>query len=190
MEPIIETCNIDPLLIIKAINKKNKAIELTHLYGKMCDMPAISKIAKEYDLKVIENCAQSHGAIHSGIKAGNWSDAGAFSFYPTKNLGCVGDGGAITTNDDELAEKLYYFRNYGSKIKYRNKYIGFNSRLDELRAAFLRKKLQNLNDINKHKQELSKIYFEQLDAKFIKPILESNNTDVFYIFNIRHNKEI
>ena len=90
MEPIIETCNIDPLLIIKAINKKNKAIELTHLYGKMCDMPAISKIAKEYDFKVIEDCAQSHGAIHSGIKAGNWSDAGVFSFYPTENLGCIG----------------------------------------------------------------------------------------------------
>jgi dTDP-4-amino-4,6-dideoxygalactose transaminase len=185
VEPDINTYNIDPLKIENAITAKTKVILAVHLYGKMCDMSAIRAIVKKHDLKIIEDCAQAHGAKHLDKKAGNWSDAGAFSFYPTKNLGALGDGGAITTNDANLADKLIYLRNYGSKIKYQNKYIGYNSRLDELQAAFLRKKLVRLDDINAHKRVLAKIYFDKLDSRFIKPSLQPENHDVFHIFNIR-----
>jgi dTDP-4-amino-4,6-dideoxygalactose transaminase len=188
VEPDIDTYNIDPLKIERAITGKTKAILAVHLYGKMCDMTSINIIAKKYDLKVIEDCAQAHGAQHWDKKAGNWSDAGAFSFYPTKNLGALGDGGAITTNDADIADRLFYLRNYGSKIKYENKYIGYNSRLDELQAAFLRKKLLKLDDINTHKRKLAKIYFDKIENRFMKPSRQAENYDVFHIFNIRCNK--
>jgi dTDP-4-amino-4,6-dideoxygalactose transaminase len=188
VEPDINTYNINPLKIEKAITNNTKAILAVHLYGKMCDMASITSIAQKYGLKVVEDCAQAHGAKHKDKKAGNWSDAGAFSFYPTKNLGALGDGGAITTNDADLADKLIHLRNYGSKIKYQNKYIGYNSRLDELQAAFLRKKLVKLDDINTHKRKLAQIYFDKIDNRFIKPSLQPENYDVFHIFNIRCNK--
>lgn len=188
VEPDITTYNLDPGKIEEAINGKTKAILAVHLYGKMCDMTAIGSIAQKYGLKVVEDCAQAHGAMHRDKKAGNWSDAGAFSFYPTKNLGALGDAGAITTNDANLADKLVYLRNYGSQVKYQNQYIGFNSRLDEMQAAFLRKKLRRLDDINGHKRKLAQIYFDSIDARFVKPSIQPENYDVFHIFNIRSNK--
>jgi dTDP-4-amino-4,6-dideoxygalactose transaminase len=188
VEPDIATYNIDPKLIEAAITEKTVAILPVHLYGKMCDMTAINRIAQQYNLKVVEDCAQAHGAKHVGKKAGNWGDTGAFSFYPTKNLGALGDGGAITTNDDELAEKLRSLRNYGSKVKYHNELIGFNSRLDEMQAAFLRKKLLKLDDINAHKNELATIYFDKLTDNVTRPIIQPENYDVFHIYNIRHKK--
>jgi dTDP-4-amino-4,6-dideoxygalactose transaminase len=188
VEPDLATYNIDPTKIEAAITAKTKAILAVHLYGKMCNMSAINHIAQKYDLKVVEDCAQAHGAKHLDKKAGNWGDAGAFSFYPTKNLGALGDGGAIATNDAGLADKLYYLRNYGSKIKYHNEYIGYNSRLDELQAAFLRKKLPKLDAINDHKRKLAAIYSGKIENGFVKPVLEKDNEDVFHIYNIRCHK--
>jgi dTDP-4-amino-4,6-dideoxygalactose transaminase len=188
VEPDIATYNVDPEKIESAITTSTKAILPVHLYGKMCDMTAISHIAQKYELKIVEDCAQSHGAMHKGKKAGNYGDAGAFSFYPTKNLGALGDAGAITTNNADVADKLLYLRNYGSKKKYENKYTGYNSRLDELQAAFLRKKLARLDDINNHKRKLAQIYLDNIDKRFIVPSIQLENYDVFHIFNIRCNK--
>ncbi|MES2807878.1 MAG: DegT/DnrJ/EryC1/StrS family aminotransferase [Bacteroidota bacterium] len=188
VEPDLLTYNIDPNKIAAAITPKTKAILPVHLYGKMCDMTAINQIAQKHELKIVEDCAQAHGAMHKGQKAGSLSNAGAFSFYPTKNLGALGDAGAITTNDANLADRLLYLRNYGSKIKYQNKFTGFNSRLDEIQAAFLRKKLEKLDDINSHKRKLAQVYFDKLDDRFIKPSVQAENQDVFHIFNIRHPK--
>ncbi len=186
VEPSMQTYNIDPTKIEEKISFKTKAIVVVHLYGKNCEMKPINAIAEKYGLKVLEDCAQSHGAIYENKKSGNLGDAGAFSFYPTKNLGALGDAGAITTNDDTLAEKLIYLRNYGSKVKYYNKYIGFNSRLDEVQAAFLNVKLAHLNQINQHKKELANVYMNELTDKFIKPLRSAHQEDVYHIFAIRH----
>ncbi|MDP9077361.1 MAG: DegT/DnrJ/EryC1/StrS family aminotransferase [Bacteroidota bacterium] len=188
VEPDIATYNIDPFKIEDAVTGKTAAILVVHLYGKMCDMTNIQLAAQKYNLKIVEDCAQAHGAAHFGRKAGSWSDAAAFSFYPTKNLGALGDAGAITTNDAELADRLIYLRNYGSRVKYENKYMGFNSRLDELQAAFLRKKLIRLDEINNHKRMLARVYFDKIDDRFIKPSQQPENYDVFHIFNIRYSK--
>jgi dTDP-4-amino-4,6-dideoxygalactose transaminase len=188
VEPDIATYNIDPKKIESAITTKTKAILPVHLYGKMCDMTAINHIAQKYALKVVEDCAQSHGAAHNGKKAGSCGDAGAFSFYPTKNLGALGDAGAITTNNADVADKLLYLRNYGSKKKYENKYTGYNSRLDELQAAFLIKKLARLDDITNHKRKLAQIYLDNISKRFIVPSVQPENYDVFHIFNIRCDK--
>lgn len=185
VEPDIRTYNLDPVKIVAAITNKTKAILAVHLYGKMCNMTEIGNIAQQYGLEVVEDCAQAHGAQHAGKKAGNWGTAAAFSFYPTKNLGALGDGGAITTNDNTLAEKLRSLRNYGSSKKYYNEYIGFNSRLDELQAAFLRKKLLKLEEINAHKNQLAKIYNSIIAVDVIKPLKEADNQDIFHIYNIR-----
>ena len=186
VEPDIKTYNIDPLKIEEKITDKTKAILVVHLYGKPCNMAPIIDIAEKHNLKIIEDCAQSHGAEYYGQKTGTFGDIGAFSFYPTKNLGCLGDGGAITCNNDEIAEKIRCLRNYGSKIKYYNDCIGYNSRLDEIQAAFLRIKLRKLDEINSHKRKLAKIYLENLKDEFIKPIVSENISDVYHIFNIRH----
>jgi dTDP-4-amino-4,6-dideoxygalactose transaminase len=151
-------------------------------------MDPILDLCKKHDLKLIEDSAQAHGAKYKNKTAGSFGDFGAFSFYPTKNLGALGDGGAITTNCDKLAEKVRTLRNYGSKIKYHNEIIGYNSRLDEVQAGFLSVKLKYLEKINEHKRSLAKIYFENLDERFIKPVNDSNYLDVFHIFNIRHEK--
>jgi dTDP-4-amino-4,6-dideoxygalactose transaminase len=189
VEPDINTYNINPVLIESLINENTRAIIPVHLYGKCCEMESILAIARKHDLKIIEDCAQAHGAMHKGVKTGSFGDCNAFSFYPTKNLGALGDGGAVTTNDDAIAEKLIYLRNYGSKIKYYNKYIGYNSRLDEVQAAFLRIKLKKLDKINRHKRKLSKIYLENLDEeKFVLPVFDSAYHDVYHIFCIRNQK--
>ncbi|MBI1837991.1 MAG: DegT/DnrJ/EryC1/StrS family aminotransferase [Flavobacteriia bacterium] len=185
VEPDIVTYNIDPLKIESKITSKTKAILPVHLYGKICEMDKICLIAQKYNLKIIEDCAQAHGASLNGIKAGSWGDLGAFSFYPTKNLGALGDAGAITTNDEKLYEKLKYLRNYGSLKKYFNKYIGYNSRLDEIQAGFLSIKLKYLDQINLHKKVLANYYFENIDSRFILPYVVQNFEDVFHIFTLR-----
>jgi dTDP-4-amino-4,6-dideoxygalactose transaminase len=185
VEPDIRTYNIDPFKIEEKITSKTRAIIPVHLYGKSCDMDPIMEIAQKYNLIIIEDCAQAHGAMYKGKKVGTFG-IGCFSFYPTKNLGALGDGGAIVTNNDELAEKIRALRNYGSSKKYYNDYIGYNSRLDELQAAFLRIKLKYLDDINNHKRKLAKIYFENLSDVFVKPAVHKDYFDVYHIFNIRH----
>lgn len=186
VEPCIETYNIDPEKIEEKITPNTCAIIVVHLYGKCCDMDPIKLIAKQYNLKIIEDCAQAHGARYKNIKAGFLGDIGAHSFYPTKNLGALGDAGAITTNIDDIADKIKTLRNYGSKIKYHNDMVGFNSRLDEIQAAFLSVKLRKLEAINVHKRMLADIYLENLKSDFIKPVKDANYFDVFHIFCIRH----
>ena len=188
VEPDLGTYNIDPSKIEEKISSKTVAIMVVHLYGKMCDMDQICGICNRYGLKLIEDCAQAHGASYKGKKAGAFGDFAAFSFYPTKNLGSLGDAGAVTTNDDILADKMKMFRNYGSKVKYQNEVVGYNSRLDELQAAFLRIKLRSLDDINRHKRSLAAIYHSGINNEFILPVDDSDYFDVYHIFNIRHEK--
>lgn len=184
-EPDIRTYNIDPKNIEKLITSKTKAIMIVHLYGKSCDMDPILKICDKYNLKLIEDCAQAHGATYKGKHVGTFGDFGAFSFYPTKNLGALGDAGAIVCRDEELFMKIKALRNYGSNKKYYNDFVGVNSRLDEVQAAFLRIKLRKLNEINEHKRKLAAIYNEKLTNLVIKPVIENNFYDVFHIYNIR-----
>jgi len=188
VEPNIQTYNIDPTKIEEKITPRTKAIMVVHLYGQVCEMDPILKICKKYNLKLIEDCAQAHGATYKGTKAGSFGDFGAFSFYPTKNLGCLGDGGGITTNSEELIEKIKCLRNYGSNTKYYNEIIGFNSRLDEVQAGFLSIKLAKLDKINQHKNRLAKIYHENLKGDFIKPVIDASYYHTYHIFNIRHEK--
>jgi dTDP-4-amino-4,6-dideoxygalactose transaminase len=188
VEPNPHTYNLNPHNLKKALSSKTKAILPVHLYGKLCEMEEIMLFAKEYGLKVIEDCAQAHGANFKGVKAGNWGHANAHSFYPTKNLGAIGDGGAITTNDENLYDRLVHLRNYGSKIKYHNKYKGLNSRLDEIQAAFLRVKLKSLDKITAHKRRLASVYMNELSDKFIKPTSENDYFDVYHIFAIRYER--
>ena len=144
------------------------------------------QIARKHNLKVIEDCAQAHGAMFKGNKAGSFGAFGAFSFYPTKNLGALGDAGALTTSDDSLLQTVVTLRNYGSRQKYYNELPGFNSRLDELQAALLTVKLKKLDEINEHKRKLAGVYLRGLKNDFIKPIVQAEYHDVYHIFNIRH----
>jgi dTDP-4-amino-4,6-dideoxygalactose transaminase len=187
-EPDIKTYNISPLEIEKKITSKTKAIIAVHLYGKLADMPSILKIAQSHDLKIVEDAAQAHGATFNGKRAGSWGDIAAFSFYPTKNLGALGDSGAITTNCPVIAEKITALRNYGSSKKYHNNYVGYNSRMDEMQAGFLTVKLKKLDEINRHKKKLAELYSKHLISDFIKPVSSSEYDDVFHIYNIRHPK--
>jgi dTDP-4-amino-4,6-dideoxygalactose transaminase len=186
VEPDIQTYNIDPLLIEDKISLKTKAIMVVHLYGKMCDMDPITSICCKHGLKLIEDCAQAHGAAYKGKKAGAFGDISAFSFYPTKNLGSLGDAGAAVTSDALFEEKLRMLRNYGSKVKYYNEIAGFNSRLDEIQAGFLRIKLEKLDEINGHKRKLASIYLSEISDSFIKPVVHPDYLDVYHIFSIRH----
>ncbi|WP_321779631.1 DegT/DnrJ/EryC1/StrS family aminotransferase [Sulfurimonas sp.] len=185
VEPDIKTYNIDAAKIEEKITSNTKAILVVHLYGKACEMDKITKIASQYELEIIEDCAQAHGAEFKGQKVGSFG-VGCFSFYPTKNLGALGDGGAITCNNENYNNKLKSLRNYGSSEKYYNNYLGYNSRLDEIQAGFLSIKLNILDDITKQKRALAKLYLENLDDKFIKPVVEESYYDVYHIFNIRH----
>lgn len=188
VEPSIKTYNIDPLGIEEKINNNTKAILVVHLYGKCCEMDTIQKICHKYQLKLIEDCAQSHGATFKEQRSGTFGDFGCFSFYPTKNLGAIGDAGAITTNNDNLFETIKKLRNYGSSVKYVNDLAGYNSRLDEIQAGFLSIKLKKLNEINAHKRKLASIYLKHLKNDFVKPVVDKNYFDVYHIFNIRHHK--
>jgi dTDP-4-amino-4,6-dideoxygalactose transaminase len=188
VEPCIETYNLDPEKLEAAITSKTKAIVVVHLYGKMCEMDKINAIAKKYNLRVIEDCAQSHGAKFKGQLSGSFGDFAAHSFYPTKNLGAMGDAGAVTTQDSQLAQEIKILRNYGSKVKYYNEQVGVNSRLDELQAALLLVKLKYLDDINQHKRKLAGLYSGGLKSDFVKPIVHHDYFDVFHIYCIRHPK--
>jgi dTDP-4-amino-4,6-dideoxygalactose transaminase len=187
VEPDINTYNIDVSKIDAKITKNTKAILVVHLYGKACEMDKIVNIAHRHDLKIIEDCAQAHGAKFKGKKVGSFG-VGCFSFYPTKNLGALGDGGAITCNDGKYKDKIKSLRNYGSGTKYYNDDLGYNSRLDEIQAGFLSIKLEILDDITKHKRGLATIYLENLNGELIKPVVVEDCFDVYHIFNIRHNK--
>jgi dTDP-4-amino-4,6-dideoxygalactose transaminase len=186
VDPDILTYNINPNEIEKKIGRKTKAILAVHLYGKPCDMKSLNKICKDYKLFLIEDCAQSHGASFENKITGSFGDFGCFSFYPTKNLGALGDGGAINCNNKFFDTRVRKFRNYGSIKRYHNEILGCNSRLDELQAAFLDVKLNYLEKINNHKINLAGIYDQNLNNKFIKPIKQKNIKDVYYIYNIRH----
>ena len=185
VEPELETFNIDPERLAGAITPRTKAICVTHLFGKSCRMPEVTAFAEAHGLHVIEDCAQSHGARYDGKLTGTFGIAGCFSFYPTKNLGAIGDAGAIVTHDEAFADRLRYLRNYGSKKKYENAYLGLNSRLDEMQAAFLRVKLEHLDEVTAHKRVLADIYFENLPDWVLKPVRRAAEHDVFHIFGIR-----
>lgn len=189
IEPDINTYNIDPALIESKINSKTKAILPVHLYGQLCEMDTINKIALKYNLKVIEDCAQAHGAmITDNKKAGNLGDAAGFSFYPGKNLGALGDAGAITTNDSDLANVIRALLNYGSEIKYKNKYKGINSRLDELQAALLSVKLPHLDKETDIKRNIAHRYLNEISNKKITlPKLSNYNAHVWHLFVVRTN---
>jgi dTDP-4-amino-4,6-dideoxygalactose transaminase len=186
VEPDIATYNIDPSRIEEAITPKTKAILLVHLYGKCCDMDNVLPIAQKYQLKIIEDSAQAHNARYKGKLAGTFGDVAGFSFYPTKNLGALGDGGAVLFNDDALADNFKKLRNYGSLVKYHNDVVGYNSRLDEIQAAVLSIKLQYLQQITDHKRKLAQLYLQNLKEDFIKPVWDEDYYDVYHIFNIRH----
>ena len=188
VEPDIKTYNIDPFKIEEKITSKTKAIMVVHLYGKSCNMDPILDITKKYDLKLIEDCAQSHGAKYKNKTTGTFGHFGAFSFYPTKNLGALGDAGSVNTGDEELAAKIRMLRNYGSNIKYHNELVGLNSRLDELQAGFLLAKLKRLDEITEHKRKLANLYSTFLKDDFIKPVDDDDYFDVYHIYNVRHEQ--
>lgn len=188
VEPDCDTFNMDPNNLAGSITTNTRAICVTHLFGKSCRMDEICKFAVEHDLKIIEDCAQSHGARLGGQMTGTFGDAGCFSFYPTKNLGAVGDAGAVVTNDDHLAERLRHIRNYGSKQKYVNEYVGVNSRLDEIQAAILRVKLRYLDEMTRHKRAMAEIYFNNLPGWLTLPRRRHDEYDVFHIFGVRHSQ--
>lgn len=189
IEPSLETYNIDPICAAQKINKRTRAILPVHLYGRLAEMNAIWKLAEENDLVVIEDAAQAHGAIHAdGKMAGNLGFAAGFSFYPVKNLGALGDAGAVTTNDDELSECVRVLRNYGSKVKYENLLPGLNSRIDELQAAILRVKLKYLKHETEKRREIADIYLREISNPLIcLPELNgaAASSNVWHLFVIR-----
>ena len=186
IEPNIKTYNIDPSLIEAKITTKTKAIMVVHLYGQVAPMDEINALAKQYNLKIIEDSAQAHGAIYNGKRAGNLGDTSGFSFYPGKNLGALGDGGAVTTNDDELAEIIRALGNYGSHKKYKNHYQGINSRLDEMQAALLKVKLKNLDHEIEQRQEIAHFYLENIkNENIILPTVKAIESHVWHLFVIR-----
>lgn len=188
VEPDMRTYNIDPTRIEDAMSPRTRAIIVVHLYGKACEMDPIIELARKHDLRIVEDCAQSHGATYKKRMTGTFGDCSAFSFYPTKNLGALGDGGAVTTNEDAIAQTIRRLRNYGSDKKYYNEIVGQNSRLDEIQAGFLSVKLRSLDAINNHKRMLAGIYDEELKADLIKPVRHPDFLDVYHIYNIRHPK--
>jgi len=191
IEPRLETYTIDSEKIEAKITPKTKAILPVHLYGQLCEMKVINSIAKKHNLLVVEDAAQAHGAMWNGIKAGNFGNAAGFSFYPGKNLGALGDAGAITTNDDALAEVLFSMRNYGSKVKYENEIIGVNSRLDELQAAFLNIKLGHLDAENESRRTIAIRYLSEIkNDKIVLPQWDESNNHVFHLFVIRTDNRL
>ena len=186
VEPRIETFNIDPDKIESAITDKTKVIMPVHLYGQACDMDAIMDIAGRHNLKVVEDCAQAHGATYKGQRVGSFGDAAGFSFYPGKNLGALGDAGAVVTNNEALAKKIRALGNYGSDYKYHHIYKGNNSRLDELQAAFLSAKLHHMDRINEERRRIANRYLNEIhNSKIVLPVVEKDMVPVWHIFGIR-----
>jgi dTDP-4-amino-4,6-dideoxygalactose transaminase len=188
VEPNLSTYNIDPAKIERSITSKTKAIIPVHLYGQAADMDPIMEVARKYGLKVLEDAAQAHGGFYKTQRVGSLGDAAAFSFYPGKNLGCLGDGGCITTNDAGLAVKIQELRNYGSRVKYHNNIRGFNSRLDELQASFLLAKLPFLDRDNQRRQEIASFYKEKMsvvDGLLILPDCLKIVKPVWHLFVVR-----
>lgn len=186
VEPNIETYTIDTSRIEESITEKTRAIIAVHLYGQPADMDEINRIAQKYNLIVIEDAAQAHGAEYKGTKVGNLADAAAFSFYPGKNLGALGDAGAVVTNDKKIAEKVSALGNYGSDYKYHHIYPGTNSRLDEIQAAVLHEKLPFLKSWNNYRNEIAQKYLMGINnPKIIKPALREDRLHAWHIFAVR-----
>ncbi|GAA4652464.1 DegT/DnrJ/EryC1/StrS family aminotransferase [Kistimonas scapharcae] len=186
VEPDPETFNLDPTLIERHINEKTRAILTVHLYGQITVIDTIMSIARKHNLKVIEDCAQAHGACYQGKKAGNIGDAAGFSFYPGKNLGALGDAGAITTSDPQLAETLRALRNYGSLEKYKNIHQGVNSRLDEMQAALLRVKLRYLDMETEVRRSIAEYYSQNIANPVVQsPIAQVRESHVWHLYVIR-----
>jgi dTDP-4-amino-4,6-dideoxygalactose transaminase len=184
--PSYKTYNINPEQIKSAITSKTRAIIPVHLYGQPAEMQAINLVAQEYGIKVIEDAAQAHGAFYHGKRTGSLGDAAAFSFYPGKNLGALGDGGAVVTDDEALAFKVRELANYGSATKYVHDVIGYNSRLDEMQAAFLRVKLKKLDEMNARRSKQADQYIDRLASKNLQlPIIIENATSAWHLFVIR-----
>ncbi len=189
VEPVERTFNLDPARIERAITPRTKAILPVHLYGQTAEMDAINEIARNRGLKVIEDAAQAHGARYKGRRAGALGDAAGWSFYPTKNLGAYGDAGAITTDDEELAEKIALLRNYGSKEKYYNEVKGINSRLDELHAAMLRARLRWLDEWNARRARIARMYLEELSgADLLLPAIADGAEPAWHLFVVRSRR--
>ena len=186
VEPDINTYNIDPDKIEEKITENTRAIIVVHLYGQAVQMKKIWDLAKKYNLKIIEDAAQAHGAMYDGRRVGNLGDAAAFSFYPGKNLGALGDAGGVVTNDDELFERIKAIANYGSDRKYHHIYKGVNSRLDEIQAALLDVKLSHLDADNARRREIAKYYRENItNSKIILPKVYDENAHVWHVFVVR-----
>ena len=191
IEAEIDSYNIDTKKIEAAITPKTKAIMPVHLYGQACDMTAILEIAKKHNLKIVEDCAQAHGAVYNDKCVGSFGDCNGFSFYPGKNLGALGDGGMITTNDDEIAEKVRAIRNYGSLVKYENLYKGMNSRLDEIQAGILSVKLAYLEGDNEKRRQVANYYLKNIKNSAItlpKVMIGDEKSHVWHLFVIRCEK--
>ncbi len=189
VEPDIRTYNIDPARIEEKINKHTKVIMPVHLYGQPCDMDSIMAIAKKHGLKVLEDCAQAHGATYKGRIIGSFGDAAGFSFYPGKNLGALGDAGATVTNDEALAAKVRALGNYGSDYKYHHIYKGNNSRLDELQAAFLAAKLPTMDKVNDNRRETAQKYLNGITNPCITlPYILAGTEPVWHVFAVRCEK--
>jgi dTDP-4-amino-4,6-dideoxygalactose transaminase len=189
VEPDPATYNIDPARIEGAVGPRTRAIVPVHLYGQPADMGPILDIARRHRLRVLEDAAQAHGARHGGSRLGGHGDAVAWSFYPGKNLGALGDGGAVTTRDPELAQRLRLLRNYGSAVKYRHEVVGQNSRLDELQAAVLRVKLPGLDDGNRHRARIAAAYLEGLRTTGLGlPSVAPDVQPVWHLFVVRHRQ--
>ena len=187
IEPDATTLLIDPTLVEEKITPRTKAITAVHLYGRSCDMTALEAIAQRHNLKLITDAAQAHGARHEGQRVKILGDAAAFSFYPTKNLGALGDAGAVVTSDSALAEKIKYLRNYGSLHKYVNEYRGINSRLDEIQAAVLNVKLPHLDAENDRRRELARRYLHGITLPgLVLPPADQIEDDVWHLFVVRH----
>jgi dTDP-4-amino-4,6-dideoxygalactose transaminase len=190
IEPDKQTYNIDPNYIEKAITSRTRAIVPVHLYGQPADMDPILNIAKSHGLKVIEDAAQAHGAKYKGKCIGGLGDAAGFSFYPGKNLGAFGDGGAVTTNDIAIRDRIRVLRNYGSSVKYQHEVKGYNSRLDELQAAILRVKLRKLDEWNERRMGIAEIYYNEMKqlSDVVLPVVPEWADPVWHLFVIRHDK--
>ena len=189
VEPDIRTFNINPTLIEAAITNKTKAIMPVHLYGQACDMDPIMDIAEKNNLFVVEDCAQAHGATYRGKMVGTFGDVAGFSFYPGKNLGALGDAGAVVTSNKELATKIRALGNYGSDFKYHHIYKGNNSRLDEMQAAFLTVKLPHLNRMNEERRRIARLYTEGINnPQIVTPFVLEDCVPVWHIYGIRCTK--